>query len=231
MRHGSFESAICFSATGPSLLNQVFKTSRRTVRALVLGSALVVLSAPVAEAAGTQSRDHLRVGKSVGAPAGFVGVCERYFWACDKGAVTSKASAGRTFALAQRVNRAVNRQVREIADERQYNRQEYWALPTAYGGDCEDFALLKKRELIRHGIAAEDLLIATVLDRQRRAHAVLVLRTTQGDFVLDNLTNRILHWSDTGYSFLRMQDPRAPERWIAVFAGGMFNKSQARLGA
>jgi predicted transglutaminase-like cysteine proteinase len=116
----------------------------------------------------------------------------------------------------------VNRQVRPITDRRQYRRDEHWALPTSRGGDCEDFALLKKRELIALGVPADKLLIATVLDRKRQPHAVLVLSTLQGDYVLDNLTSRIKPWGQTGYSFLRMQDPRAPERWVAVLAGGIF---------
>ena len=127
--------------------------------------------------------------------------------------------------VANRVNRAVNRQIAEVADQAQYNRQEFWALPTSMGGDCEDFALLKRQQLMAMGVPGERLLIATVLDRQRRGHAVLVLRTDRGDVVLDNLTNRIKHWSQTGYTFLRMQDPDAPSRWNAVFAGGVFAKA------
>ena len=81
----------------------------------------------------------------------------------------------------------------------------------------KDFALLKKRELIRAGIDPSKLLIATVLDRKRNAHAVLVYRSSQGDLVLDNLTNRIKPWSVTRYLFLRMQDPRQPRNWVGVY--------------
>ncbi len=89
-------------------------------------------------------------------------------------------------------------------------------------GDCEDYALYKKRELIRLGIPPEQLLIAAVLDKQRRIHAVLVVRTGSQDLVLDNLTSRIVPWNRTGYTFLRLQDPDQPSRWVAVYAGGMF---------
>ncbi|SPH18747.1 hypothetical protein DEA8626_02290 [Defluviimonas aquaemixtae] len=123
--------------------------------------------------------------------------------------------------LARDVNRAVNRKVREVSDLRQYGNDDVWALPTAKGGDCEDFALLKKKELIQRGVAPQNLLIATVLDRRGGPHAVLVLRTSHGDFVLDNLDSRILSWRQTGYTFLRMQDPSNPRRWNAVFSGGL----------
>ena len=124
--------------------------------------------------------------------------------------------------MAQRINRHVNRRVRSISDTRQYNQAEVWALPTRRGGDCEDFALLKKRELIAAGVAPGRLLIATALDRRRNGHAVLILRTDSGDLVLDNLTNRIRHWEDTGYSFLKLQNPDRPENWDAILAGGVF---------
>ena len=50
---------------------------------------------------------------------------------------------------------------------------------------------------------------------------MLVVRTDTGDFVLDNLTDRVLDWRKTGYTFLRMQNPQAPNRWSAVLAGGV----------
>lgn len=55
---------------------------------------------------------------------------------------------------------------------------------------------------------------------------MLVLRTEEGDFVLDNLNNRVKGWQETGYSFLRMQNPDAPHRWNAVFKGGMFDRAR-----
>lgn len=169
--------------------------------------------------------------KSVAAPSGFHGVCDRYAWACAR---RTAADAGlddaARLALAAEVNARVNRTVREISDQRQYRAAEVWALPTKRGGDCEDFALLKKRELIRRGVEPDRLLIATALTRKREAHAVLILRSDRGDLVLDNLTDRIRPWQATGYSFLRMQDPDAPGRWQMVLAGGIFGARAAAPG-
>lgn len=229
MRRAGYEAAI-YSSKSRQRVSRPVTAIGRLFRALTLGTALVLLSAPVAQAAGAQTRHHLQAVKAVDAPAGFNGVCQRYRWACDPGqggGVTGKA----LFDVAATINASVNRRVREVADQRQYNRREYWALPTSIGGDCEDFALLKKQELLGKGVAAERLLIATVLDRRQNPHAVLVLRTDRGDYVLDNLTNRMMHWSDTGYTFLRMQNPKAPGQWVAVFAGGVFADAGARLGA
>lgn len=157
---------------------------------------------------------------AVAAPAGATTLCVDLPWACSHSG-TSAALTSRQVETAKAINRKINRSVTAVADEAQYRLPEVWALPTRQGGDCEDFALLKKQHLIAAGIAPEHLLIATVLDRRRDSHAVLVLRTSQGDYVLDNLTDDFLHWEQTGYTFLRMQNPDAPEGWIAALGGGI----------
>lgn len=167
---------------------------------------------------------HLAARKAMPAPAGFGQLCGRHAWLC------ASTGSGRpahpdALKLADSINRKINHQVRQISDRRQYGREDVWALPTARGGDCEDFAMLKKLRLIEAGLRAETLLVATVLDRNRAPHAVLVLRTTGGDYILDNLRDRIVPWQQTGYSFLLMQDPRSPARWTAVFAGGIFSRA------
>ena len=168
----------------------------------------------------------LSLRKAIAAPDGFADVCNRYDWACaagSKGQVRGKA----LLSLAREVNNAINHQYRQVTDRSQYGTEEVWALPTSSrGGDCEDFVLAKKHSLIEAGVAPGRLLIATVLDRRRALHAVLVLRTEEGDFVLDNLNNRVKGWQETGYSFLRMQNPDAPHRWNAVFKGGMFDRAR-----
>lgn len=149
-------------------------------------------------------------------PTGAQSLCNQYTWACANKRSGTKPKL-QEMNLVKKINLRVNSSTREVADQLQYKTRERWALPTSRGGDCEDFALLKKRDLIRAGIHPNKLLLATVLDTQRRAHAVLVYRSKQGDLVLDNLTNRIKPWSATRYLFLRMQDPKRPSRWVGVY--------------
>lgn len=189
--------------------------SLRAAMALILA-----LAAVIAPAHASGKRPHLEATRSADAPEGFSGVCARYGWACARSGRAGSVGPD-VLSLAEKVNAAINRQTREVSDESQYSRKEYWALPTDRGGDCEDFALAKKQALIGNGIAPERLLIATVLDRRSNPHAVLVLRTDGGDYVLDNLTNRILGWRETGYTFLRMQNPASPGQWSAILAGGV----------
>ncbi len=153
------------------------------------------------------------------APSGAQALCQTYSWACARTAAKS-AGSGDQLQRISAVNARVNRSVRAIEDDRQYGVTEHWALPTRTGGDCEDFALLKKRELVSLGIDPRRLLIATALDRQRNPHAVLVFRSDKGDLVLDNLTDQIRSWRDTGYMFLQMQDPDRPTGWVNVFTSG-----------
>ena len=125
-------------------------------------------------------------------------------------------SGEETLSLAARVTRRVNRRVRPVDDWDQYRTSEHWALPTRRGGDCEDIALLKKRELIGQGVDPTRLLIATVYSRRTGPHAVLVLRLPAGDFVLDNVTDQVKPWHGTRYTFLAMQDPGSKDAWVRV---------------
>ncbi len=155
------------------------------------------------------------------APPGATSLCQSYDWACAKDG--RKMLLGEeSITLIRRVNALANRSIRPVSDMAQYRLEERWSLPTSRGGDCEDYALYKKHELIRAGIPPEQLLLAAVLDRKRQFHAVLIVRTGTEDLVLDNLNNRILPWHKTGYTFLRVQDPASPSRWVSVYAGGMF---------
>lgn len=150
------------------------------------------------------------------APAGAASLCRSYDWACA--GATHRAPVGAdVLTLAERINRAANAHIRPVSDPDQYATAERWALPTARGGDCEDYALFKKLKLVEAGVSPDRLLIAAVLDGKRNIHAVLVLRTDTGDFILDNLTDRVLPWNRTGYAYLRMQDPRQPSRWVGTY--------------
>lgn len=168
-------------------------------------------------------RDLIPVKATVSAPPGAANLCRTYDWACARTGQMQRLDVN-ALKVVQQVNQSANRTVRPISDQRQWSVAERWSLPTSRGGDCEDYVLYKKLRLIEAGVSPDQLLIATVLDRQNRSHAVLVLRTGSQDLVLDNMTGRIKPWRETGYTFLRLQDPRQPSRWVAVFAGGMMDR-------
>lgn len=47
------------------------------------------------------------------------------------------------------------------------------------------------------------MLATVVIDEENAGHAVLMIRTDRGDFVLDNKRNAILPWSQTGYVYVK----------------------------
>lgn len=149
-------------------------------------------------------------------PAGATQLCKKYSWACARES-SRTLSLSSELKVVRQVNRSVNASTREVTDRTQYRTAEKWALPTAKGGDCEDIALLKKKELVKAGVDPKRLLIATVLDRRKSGHAVLIYRSSNGDMILDNQTNQIKPWATTKYLFLRMQDPNQPHRWVGVY--------------
>ena len=120
--------------------------------------------------------------------------------------------------LITQVNTAVNRAIRSTTDEKLYGRLEYWTLPTE-AGDCEDYVLLKRKMLAEKGIPLASLLITVVHDENGEAHAVLGIPTTDGDLILDNRRDEVLHWAATGYSFIKRQSASDPARWVALSRG------------
>jgi predicted transglutaminase-like cysteine proteinase len=150
-------------------------------------------------------------------PKGFDGVCERYAWACSTQPATM--SDDEAVRLAVQINRRVNARIRAVPDYEVYGVRERWTLPDRGAGDCEDFALLKKKLLIEAGLPGNMLLLATGLNRQAEPHAVLVLRLRTRDLILDNLTSAAKPWQETGYTFLKIQNPEAPNIWSAVLLG------------
>ncbi len=127
-----------------------------------------------------------------------------------------------THALWQRivsVNIAVNHDIQPMNDVELYGRDEVWTYPDAHKGDCEDYVLEKRRELSRAGVSLSDLLITVVKKPDGEGHAVLTLRTDEGDFILDNLNNSVRPWIQTGYNFLKRQSDDNTGRWVSIRKG------------
>ncbi|MEX0319608.1 MAG: transglutaminase-like cysteine peptidase [Ruegeria sp.] len=186
-----------------------------SIKGIAFSALMVCAPLMFAQTAEASEGQYLQASSSFPPPTGARTLCKTYSWACAT-SPKKRISSAQELALVQSVNKRVNRTTRSVTDESQYRKADIWALPTARGGDCEDFALLKKRDLIKMGLDPKKLLIATVLDTRRNSHAVLVYRSGQGDLVLDNLTNSIKPWKATHYLFLRMQDPNRPKNWVGV---------------
>ena len=113
------------------------------------------------------------------------------------------------------VNRRINQVIAPATDLELYGVEEFWTIPTAKG-DCEDYALLKRRVLIARGWPASALLLTVVRDQQGEGHAVLTARTNQGDFILDNKEPNVKLWHETPYRFIMRQSYMNPASWMSL---------------
>jgi predicted transglutaminase-like cysteine proteinase len=112
------------------------------------------------------------------------------------------------------VNRAVNAAMTYRSDRAIWGVGDRWATPIEMAGkgagDCEDFAIAKYWLLRSLGVSDDKLQMVVLQDTRRQLfHAVLVVHTASGAYVLDNVTNRLQ--LDTAY---------AQYQPIMSFAGG-----------
>ena len=96
---------------------------------------------------------------------------------------------------------------------------DWWTYPDDGAGDCSDYMLLKRKMLIEAGWPRSAALATVVIDRNGEGHAVLTVTTDQGDFILDNLTDTILRWDQTGYAYVKRQSREDENLWVAITDG------------
>ena len=94
-------------------------------------------------------------------------------------------------------------------------RGEKWLLHPA-SGDCNDYAVTKRHDLIAKGWPPRSVLLSEVVTTWGEHHLVVVVRTFSGDLVLDNLTGQILPWSKKSYRWVRIQTPKNPSYWASL---------------
>lgn len=160
-------------------------------------------------------------GKNIHTPAGYIDFCKRNPTDCTPGReeIAPIELTKELLTQLHKVNREVNNRIEWTSDDEVYGVSEYWNYPVEDQGDCEDHVLLKQRLLKELGWDQENLLITGVMmhdDREDTGHAVLTIRTTEGDYVLDNNTNSILLWSETEYDFLEIQSQSDPMKWLLI---------------
>ncbi len=151
------------------------------------------------------------------APAGFISFCTRYANQCE---VSRDASNVvhldlQTQALLDSVNRGVNAAIYPEDDMPHYGIAEYWTIPSDGYGNCHDYALVKRKELIDAGLPERALRIAIVITPRSSRHAVLTVTTDRGDVVLDNLSSQIKPWTDVAYNWIERQDGDGELGWVA----------------
>lgn len=116
------------------------------------------------------------------------------------------------FDRARQVNEVVNG-LPYRSDVERYGRHEFWNELDAAGGDCEDFALAKRAALLAQGVDPTSLHLALCWTETEEFHAVLVVDTEQGSYVLDNRHREPMRKQDLGYRWHSIQEGNA---WHAL---------------
>lgn len=116
------------------------------------------------------------------------------------------------------INHSVNADITPRTDMEIWGKDEVWSFPNG-AGDCEDYVLEKRRLLIAAGIAPSNALITVVRQPNGDGHAVLTVRTTDGDYVLDNLESGVRRWDETVYTYLKRQSEKNPGQWLSITDG------------
>jgi predicted transglutaminase-like cysteine proteinase len=187
-------------------------------KAIAVTFACLVAATATAAHADTPTGRFMEVGGGTRAPAGHVGFCNEYPSECrsqNRDAVVVKLDRERWNELLA-VNAEVNRQIRPVTDVELFGVEEYWTFPRAGAGDCEEYVLEKQRVLQKRGWPKSALLITVVKDTNNAGHAVLTVRTDQGDIILDNQIEAVLPWYSTPYRFVKRQSARNPAKWAAI---------------
>jgi predicted transglutaminase-like cysteine proteinase len=113
-----------------------------------------------------------------------------------------------------RVNREVNRAIVPQANNNSVMQEEWLVSPRE--GDCNDYAVTKRHELLARGWPSRSLLLAEVVIPSGEHHLILIVRTREDDLVLDNLNPSIRALSQVPYQWVRAQQEKNPKFWSTV---------------
>jgi predicted transglutaminase-like cysteine proteinase len=188
------------------------------VAAMLLASGSSFASLKVEKMERRQLFMRLAEGHNVLSPLSHVRFCMMHPIECQRAADETREPVElNDFAMADlaEVNARVNRQIRPQAKNLNDFSSAQWALaPDA--GDCNDFAVTKRQALINLGWPVSSVLLATVRTSWGEGHLVVVVRTTRGDMVLDNLQPNVTPLSSTRYTWLSIQSASDPRLWKAA---------------
>jgi predicted transglutaminase-like cysteine proteinase len=186
--------------------------------ALAMGLGALGLPAALAAQAPIISTSDAAIGDATSVPYGWVDFCHRYAGECDHGRLPPRDInlSAEAFKQIDRVNKWVNAKIQPITDWDHWHVVDQWDYPLDGKGDCEDYALFKRRLLIALGFPRQALLMTVVKDENHEGHAILTVKTNHGEFVLDNLTDSIKPWDATPYHFVKRQSQSDENVWVQI---------------
>ncbi len=141
------------------------------------------------------------------APLEYVRFCMNHAGECQLGAPNAVVHLTPDIEDAiGRINRDVNRRIKPSRDVTN------WRINPAFG-NCNDYVVTKRHELIAWGLPPSALLMATARTPAGEGHLLLIVKTDRGDLVLDNLSSDVIERRETDYAWLKRQSPADPLIW------------------
>jgi len=114
-----------------------------------------------------------------------------------------------------RVNRGVNAAISPVRKAYGAELADGWTIAPQMG-DCNDYAVTKRHELLESGLPSRALRLSVVKTASGIGHLILVVATTKGDMVLDNLNASIVSWQSTDYHWIKIQSASDARFWFDV---------------
>ncbi|SCZ08618.1 transglutaminase-like cysteine peptidase [Microvirga guangxiensis] len=138
---------------------------------------------------------------------GWIRFCERNPAECtvDPSEPSTIDLTAKDWKTLNRINQHVNARIRAKTDKDHWGVEDIWDFAEDGYGDCEDYQLLKRKRLVEAGFPRRALRMTVVIDEEGAGHAVMMVRTNRGDFILDNKRNAILPWHKTGYVYIKRE--------------------------
>jgi predicted transglutaminase-like cysteine proteinase len=160
----------------------------------------------------------INFGTATLAPMAFIRFCIKYPRDCETRHMAFRPhpvalNAARKAEL-DAVNRDVNRAIRPRANDGGVMQEEWLVSPRE--GDCNDYAVTKRHQLLARGWPSRSLLLSEVAISSGEHHLVLIVQTRDGDFLLDNLNATVLPVSQVAYQWIRAQQQKNPRFWSAI---------------
>ena len=192
-----------------------------------LAIALALLASPLAglgaaasasAASGPAGVSYAPLGGPASVPYGWTDFCRRYAGECDGGPLAPQDVNLTPQAMKEieRVGKWVNAHVKPVPDMEHRGVIDQWDYPAGGKGDCEDYALFKRKILMDEGFPRQALLMTVVKDEHNEGHAILTVKTNAGEFVLDNLNDEVKFWDRTFYRFVKRQSQTDQNVWLQI---------------
>jgi len=182
---------------------------------LGLGGVAATLALPAAAQAATLGLEGplpvsspMSAGRLIPAPAAWLNLLRNNPELTPRGSAFTPAhlSVARAAQLVK-VNKEVNK---AVAFRNDVSGDDFWEVADTQG-DCEDYAIRKLKTLVDdHGFPRGALTLSACRLHDGRGHAVLLVHSSRGVYVMDSLTPRVLPWRKLPYSWVAREEPGAP---------------------